>query len=335
MPQGIKPDAGNKIFGGDVCRIMKKDNDVKNFARLVLFTFVCFILVFAASALFSFLQLWIKAASSVPVRHSIYMNEFILQSRWAVSFVLYFTILLSMNYARQNRTNPVVSFLTVAFLAAGLTTAAVKGLSNARLMDAPPFVVSTPTLGGAGLMLDGVGGTVITLIDKPALETGSRVVSLPGRPLIYQDIPLDENSRIIELPGIRFKEEHSDLYKSLGADFSLSAGEICARFDKNLFSFLCWICPLIILLISVSHIFDVGAWPLANLFICAVVFRGVLMLEIFLNSRDIYVFLIDFIRGLIPADLITPALFAVLAVLFLLYDILMYFAREKGRHDEI
>ncbi|MDR2467977.1 MAG: hypothetical protein LBD22_03355 [Spirochaetaceae bacterium] len=306
---------------------------MKKIARLVLFVIVCFFLVFVLSTGLSFLRLWLDAAVSVPVRSFLYLDDVLRSARWALSFALYLTVLFGVNYAQRNATPALGSFLAVVILTGGFCFIVEQGLSNARLMSAPPYLVTNSTLGNAGLMLH-QRETVITLIDRPALETGSRVIAVPERPLVYQDVPLDENNEIISLPRVRFREEDTVLYNNLRADFSVSAAQLDARFDQGIVPFIAWLVPLLILLAALSYIFEVGAWPLANLFLCAVVFRLVLLLEVFLNAPSVQAVLVDFARGLLPNEFISPFLIMLCAVLFLLYDILMYFARERGKRGK-
>jgi hypothetical protein len=308
---------------------------VKNFARLVLFIFIFFVIVFALSTALSFLQLWDAAAASVPARRYFSFEEAAAAVQWALSLTLYTTALVSISYAQRSRVNPLLAVFIVALITGALTTAAAQGLRNSRLMSTPPFAVNSGTLGRPGLMLDQQHDTIITLIDSPALETGSRVVSIPGRPLIYQELPLDETGEVLKLPPVKFGDAVNPLYLALRQDFSLSARELLSRFDQGLIPFLAWLGPLIMLLVSLSYIFNIGAWPLANIFLCALIFRGTLLFEVFLNSAAVRAYLTGFVRGIVPAPYITPLIFAVLAALFMLYCILMHFARERGRHGEI
>jgi hypothetical protein len=303
---------------------------VKNFARLVLFNITFFVCVFVLSAAVSFLQFWVSAASAIPVVQYIYLETIINHAQWMLSFSFYITVLFTLNYAQRNRVLPLAAFITVALLSGGLPFAAALGLSNARNMNAPPYAMNTKTLGNAGVMMKH-GQTTITLIDKPELETGSRVIAAPERALYYQDVPLDEDGKVIPLPHVNFYETNSFVYQGLRSDFSFSSREFSRRYESGIFSFLVWLCPLILFLMALSYMFNVGAWPLANLFLCAVIFRAVLLFEVFLNKPAIQDYLAEFTRNLIPRIFITPAVFLTLAALALLYDILMYFARERGR----
>lgn len=303
---------------------------MKKLARLILFTFAAFFLLFAFCGIASFLRLWTAAAASVPVRTMIPLDEVIRTILWTLSLSLYGAVLLAMNYAQRNSIFAPIAFACVLAISGGMCFIAVKGLENARITSVAPFFVSTGTLGKAGLMLPN-HGTVTILIDKPSLETGSRVVAAPEKQLVYEDVPLDENGALIPLPPVRFHQENTSFYMSLKMDFDTSAAYLNRRFNEGLIPFISWLVPLLVLLASLSYLFHVGAWPLANLFLCAVIYRGVLLFETFITNDSISAVLEDFSRGLVPNVFITPAVLALLSILVLIYDILMYFARTNAR----
>jgi hypothetical protein len=58
------------------------------------------------------------------------------------------------------------------------------------------------------------------------------------------------------------------------------------------------------------------------------------LLEVFLDSKDIQSYLSDFFRGVLPDIYISPAIFAALGILLLLYVILMHFAQEKAKYGK-
>lgn len=314
-------------IGGKSCYY----DGVKKVARFVLFTFIAFVLIFVCAVTLSYLQLWITAASAMPARATIPLDDVLARGRWALSLSLYLTMLLGLNYAQRNGVFAPLAFAAAIVICGGMTYAAALGMSNARAVRAAPFYAAQSTIGEAGLMLTQWGTTTI-LLDKPSLETGSRVIAAPDRPLVYLDVPLDEQGLIIELPPVRFREEGTTLYAGLQMDFAASAALLSSRFEEGFLPLIFWLAPLLALLAALSYLFNVGAWPLANLFLCAVVFRLVLLFEVFITSNSVSAVLIDFVRGFVPARLIGPLILAVLAALFLLYDILMHFARERGRY---
>jgi hypothetical protein len=68
---------------------------------------------------------------------------------------------------------------------------------------------------------------------------------------------------------------------------------------------------------------------MANLFSGAVVFRGILAFESFIDSREVQRFLGDFLGSRIPSFYISPSIFGGLGVIIMIYTLLVYSAREK------
>ena len=120
---------------------------------------------------------------------------------------------------------------------------------------------------------------------------------------------------------------------SLAIDFSLSARELKGRLEKSFFSFAVYIASLILLLASLRFLLELSEWPLANLFLGALVFRGILALEVFLNSGEINVLVGSFLTERVPPMLHTPAIFGALAVLIIVYTLLTRIARPRRDSD--
>jgi hypothetical protein len=315
-------------------RFLYYNNFMKKLARLILVTFGMFFLLFVLAVIFSYLKLWITAAAAVPVQIMLPIDTALRNARWAVSMTLYTTTLFSMNYAQRNSIFAPLAFICVILICGGMSFAVIRGFENTGKTQAAPLAVTNRTLGSAGLMLT-QRETVTVLTDRPSLETGSRVVAAQGRPLVYQDVPLDENGALIPLPPVRFPEENTLFYTGLWMDLDSSAVYLFERFDEGLVPFAVWLFSLLLLLTSLSYIFNIGAWPLASLFLCAVLFRLVLLFETFISSDKIQAIIMDFSRSIVPQIYILPIIIALPAVLALIYDVLMFFARERGRNGSV
>jgi hypothetical protein len=207
------------------------------------------------------------------------------------------------------------------------------GLLRADASGAVPAAVVRNTLGEPGLILS-QGETVIVLLEDPREERGARVVSLPGRPLIYQEVPIGADNTVIALPLIPFKTQSSFFITNLLIDFSLTAGQFETRLNQGLISFVVYVLSLILLLVSLRFIMDLSVWPLANLFLGALAFRGILALESFINSEEIFTLIRGFLGQRIPEFLIIPLIFGGLSLLIILYSVLTSLARDRRRWDE-
>ena len=101
------------------------------------------------------------------------------------------------------------------------------------------------------------------------------------------------------------------------------------RFREDRLHFAFYAFSLILLLASMHFIFGLSHWPLANIFLGALVFRGLLALEVFLNSREINNLIGSFLGEGIPPVMITPIVLGAIGILSMLYSILAHMARPK------
>jgi hypothetical protein len=146
--------------------------------------------------------------------------------------------------------------------------------------------------------------------------------------LVYQEVSVGPSSIAAALP----LETKTPWYiQSINIDFTLTAREFDSRRGEGLVSFLAYTGSLILLLVSLRFLFGAGSWPLANLFLGALSFRFVLSFMVFLESREVNVFLLAFANKRIPDFLVTPVVFGITGALILVYSILAYLARQDSK----
>jgi hypothetical protein len=306
---------------------------VKNIARLILFFSVCFVLFFLSSLTIRLLQAWIDAGRAVPAQ-SMALLPLCIRSAWeALPPGLYLSLLFSLSYtSRRNIPLPIAVFFLV-ILAGGFTLGTVLGITR---FEGTGLSASEPetrrTLGQSGLILSR-GDTVMVLLGDPSVPESSRAVSVPGRALIYQETPAGPDNAVLPLPPAPFRREPASFLNALGLDFSLAAKQLESRFREGLIPFAAYAGALIFLLTALRCVLDFSSWPLANLFLGALVFRGILAFEIFLDAREIQDFIASFAGRLVPPPLISPALFCGLGLLILLYALLVFLAQGRSRDD--
>ena len=176
------------------------------------------------------------------------------------------------------------------------------------------------------------GDEVIVLLDDTRNLRGSRVYAPAGEPLVYQSDPSRTGDAALTLPPVRFKTVKSPLFDSVRLDFAMSARTIAGRYRDGVLPFVYWTAALVCLQVAVSFIFNIGIWPLANLFLGAALLRGILALDVLVNSDEVQYALKDFARGVLPDTALSPAIFGFFAVLLLVYLILLYVTREASNH---
>jgi hypothetical protein len=306
---------------------------VKNIARLVLFFSLGFAVLFLLSAALRYLHLQIDGIRILSTPPPMGAPEFTAALRWALSLTLYFSLLFGLSYAARLNTGPSagerrlpapLAMVCLFILALAFSGGAALGLE--RLGVSLPGL--SRLLGGPGLTLTR-GDTTVVLLRGPAENRGPRVVAIPGRPLLYQEQPLGPNNTVLSLPPVPFRDEAPWFLRSLAIDFSLTGRQLEARLREGLVSFLMYAGALIFLLVSLGFIFKLSNWPLANLFLGCLAFRGILAAETFLNSPEIQELFASFLGNRLPLSYTVPLVFCLFGVLVNLYTFLVFLARRR------
>ncbi|MDR0383544.1 MAG: hypothetical protein LBH50_06110 [Spirochaetaceae bacterium] len=302
---------------------------MKNFARFLCFFGLWFPLVFIIAAASVFLGAWIDAASQIPPESGITLSYIAEKGIWAMPFALYLTVIFSVNYGHRHGFSPPLVFISAILLAGAFVFGASKCLNIASGINAPPLAIKYITLGRPGLMLSRPK-MVITLLDRPSNADGSRVVSIEGRPLIYQKRPAETDGKTIGLPPAPFRRGNLWILGGILSDLSISGKRMATRFDEGGAAFFSWVLALTALLVSLGFALEASSWPFVNILLELLAFRGVLAFGVFINSNEITEYLAGFSRGAVPDTFIAPAIFASAAVLLLIYSILFHLARAAS-----
>jgi hypothetical protein len=308
---------------------------VKNLARLALFFSLSFAILFLAATGLWYLAIRVEWVRTLPWQPETMLTELIAAGRRALSLALYGSLLLSLSYAARERFFTLMSSLCVIALSLGISFGISLGLEH--LGNVPPARDTVKVLGEPGLILTNAirhSETAIVLLEGPADLRGPRVAAIPGEPLIYQAEPAGPNNTILSLPPIPFQDETPWFLKSMAIDLRLSAGQLEGRFKAGITPFLIYAGALILLLSSLGCVLKLSAWPLANLFLGCLAFRGVLALETFLNSPEIQDAFEAFLEQRLPLSLSVPLIFCAAGVLVYLYSILVFLAKRRG-DDEV
>ncbi|MDR0602173.1 MAG: hypothetical protein LBG42_07290 [Treponema sp.] len=297
---------------------------------MALFFSCFFIIVFVLSALTRYFHIRIEAVRLLPLRPETALPEFIAAACWAAPFALYFSLLFALSFAARNRISAPVSIIFLVLLAGGFGFAVFAGMERGGFV--PAVRDMGKSLGGPGLVLSQQDNTIV-LIRGPAPERGPRAVSIPGRPLIYQEEPVGPDNTALALPPISFGGGTPWFLKNAAIDFSLAGERLKSRFAAGPVPFFVYLVPLVFLLVSLGFVFRPGRWPLANLLFGALVFRGILAAETFVNSPEVQNVFGSLLGNRIALPFAVPLLFTALAVLVNLYTFLVFVARKSGEED--
>ena len=304
---------------------------MKNFAKLALFFTLSFIAFFAAEVLLKFISTWIDFARIIPV--GLRPGEDAAETAWkALPAALYLSILMALSYTSRQKMPIHLAIIGIILLAFIFTAGISLGIGRTGAVQ-PVFKLAAPLEAEPGLIITQGENTIVLLKENTDVR-GPRIVSIPGRPLIYQEVPLGPNNTILALPAITFWDETPWFIKSIGIDLSLSAEELKVRFKESYLSFAAYAFSLILLLSSLHFLMEISHWPLANIFLGALVFRLILTLEVFLSTREINALLSSFLAGRLPPALIAPMVFCALGLLTILYTLLTKIAGSRRSRDD-
>jgi hypothetical protein len=303
---------------------------VKNLAKLTLVFSLCFAVVLVTVAGLRFLSLRVDWARSFPQADEAILSTVITSVYWALSFTLYFSLLLGLSYAARGHYYQIMTILTIGILAAFYTFGISLALKN--WANVPSEKSSIKSLGENGIILSNSinrNETAIILLRKDPL--GPRVIAIPDRPLQFQEAgSVNAN---FGLPPVPFGNDTPWSLKNISIDIRLNAEMLAARLQHGTYSFFIYTCALIFLLVSLGFTMRISAWPLANLFLGALVFRGIIALETFFNSvemQDIFSF---YLKNFMPVTWVVPVIFAGFSVLIHLYSVFVYIAQRRADDD--
>jgi hypothetical protein len=285
-------------------------------------------LTLVLSSLCIFMGRLLDASAHIPALPLALIPAFLASLRACIPQTMYITVLLTLSYAaRRNIPFPltlVCLFLLVFSVSGGLYLGTVR----AGRFDSLARTDTPRTLGSPGLILS-QGNISMVLLEKPGQERGARVVSIPGQSLLYQKLPLGPGNQVLPLPSAAFRAPLPYFLQSILLDFSLAASRYEALVAQGFYYFIACLASISLFLCSLGFLFKISVWPLANVFIGALVFRGILALETFINSREVLELLSEYIESSIPRPLISALILALASALIILYSLLARLARRR------
>jgi len=302
---------------------------VRNLAKLILFFSLTFIIIFTAVTAIKFLSLRVDWAKNLPAKPETTLTLLLTAAHWAMSLTLFSSIVLSVNYAARKEYFAVTAVCCVMILSVLFCFGISFALEQWKAV--PPSQSAGVPLGDKGLILTNSldkNETAVVLLNGTTDPLGPRVVAIPGQRLVYQQSAAASYS----LPPVLFGDDTPWFMESLAIDIRLNAEMFRQKFLEGIFPYLIYAGSLIFMLCSLVYVLKFSVWPLANLFLAALVFRGVLALNTFLNTPEMQEIIDSFLNQIIPVSLALPLFFLGLGILLNLYSLLSFAA--KKRYDD-
>ena len=302
---------------------------MRKLAKLILFFSLTFIILFAAVTSVKFLFLRIDWAKNLPVKPETTLTLLLTAAHWAMSLSLFSSIIVAVNYSARKKYFGVMSVICVMILSVIFCVGISFALEQWK--SVPPSHSTGVPFGGKGLILTnslGKNETAVILLYGTSDPMGPRVAAIPGQRLVYQQ----SASAAFDLPSVLFADDTPWFMKSLAIDIRLNAEMFRQKFLEGIFPYLIYAGSLIFMLCSLAYVLKFSVWPLANLFLAALVFRGVLAFNTFLNTPEMQEITGSFLNNIIPVPLALPLFFTGFGILLNLFSFLSYAA--KKRYDD-
>ena len=304
---------------------------MKNFAKLILFFTLVFIIIFVSVTCFKYLSLKVDWAKNLPPKPETALTLIIASIHWALILALFSSILLTLNYVARREYFPLTSIITVMVLAIVFSFGIFYALNRMHFIPHPAKQTTGVQLVEKGLILSNSinrNVTAVVLLEGTANPFGPRVTAIPGQPLAFYESALGSEANF-ELPPIPFGGNTAWFLKSLDIDIRLNSEMLQQKFTEGIISYLIYAGSLIFLLCALGYVIKFSAWPLANLFLAALAFRGVLILGTFLNTPEIQEIIVSFLNNKTLISLALPLSFIGFSLLIFIYSLLTFAAKRR------
>ena len=293
-----------------------------------------------------FLSLRVEWVKILPAKPETALTLFLSAAQWALSLSLFSSILISLNYVVRRKFFASVSIIFVMALSFAINFGIATALDRLNAMSVNTSQTTGVQLGGKGLILSNSPNrnlTEVVLLEGTTNPLGPRVVAAPNQPLVFYRSqtaasavsPVRVNSEQTEftLPPVPFGDDTPWFLQSLDIDIRLNAEMFQKKFNGGFFSYLFYSGAFIFLLCALGYVCKFSAWPLANLFIATLVFRGVLSLSTFFNTPEMQEIIDSFFKQKLTVSFALPLCFFIFGALIHLYSLLAFAARRKDTND--
>ncbi|MDR0630017.1 MAG: hypothetical protein LBG24_10350 [Treponema sp.] len=243
---------------------------------------------------------------------------------------IYGVMLLAIGYTLRAGIPSPLAVMSLVILGLGWIGGLALGMNRFTLPAHSPAALSS--LGEPGLLLSRPDKAVVFLQD-PHKPQSPQVISVPGQGLVYVAIPQEEAlQRGLGGPLVSFRTDAPAFLQGIIRDFASTATQLHTRLNEGFLPFLIYAGGLMVLLSSLGVICTLGAWPLANLCIRILVFRGVLALEALINTPRIQRDLLSLAGSWVPQSLLSPLLLYTLGLVLLLCTGVFQLVKQRSMY---
>jgi hypothetical protein len=292
---------------------------MKNIVRLVFVFSIWFVVLFVVPWVIYWLHIRLEPLSEQGIP-------------WVMvlPITLYGTMLVGLRYTARVSMPIFLSIISLVILGLGWTGILALGISRIRAIPVPISQDKILSLGESGLLLSQADKSVVFLSD-PHKPQSPRVIFVQDKPLVYEPVPqADSFSEIQGMSLIPFRINAPASLQGISNDLVSTATQFNTRLNQGFIPFIIYAGGLMVLLSALRVIFTLGAWPLANLCVGILVFRGGLALEAWLNTPRVQNDIFSLVGERIPKPLLSPLLLYLLGLLLLLYTAVFHLVKSRS-----
>jgi len=301
---------------------------VRKLAQLILYFSITFVVIFAAVTILKFLALRVDWAKNLPPRPETTLTLIINAAHWALSLTLFSSILVTSNYIIRKKYIPLTSIICVMLLSFGFCFGISLLLEQWK--SVPPAQTNAVQLGEKGMILSNSMSrnvTSVILLEGTANPHGPRVIAVPGQPLVFHEIlPAGTN---LTLPPVPFGSDTPWFLNSLDIDIRLNSEVFHHKLSDGFLYYLFYVGSLIFLLCALGNVINFSVWPLFNLFLTMLAFRGILAFGSFFNTPEMQETINSFLNNSFPGAFALPLFFLLAGSLILTYSILAAIIKRR------
>jgi len=278
-----------------------------------------------------FLSLRIDWIKNLPPKPETSLTLLISAAHWALSLSLFCSIIISLNYSVRKKNIAPISITLVILMSILFCFGISTALDHWRFVQPAQSSPAIP-LGGKGVILSNTlnrNETAIVLLNGTVDPLGPRVISIPDQPLAYSRV----GSPSVDLPHVPFGDDMPWFLKDIDIDVRLNAEMFQRKFSEGILSYLLYVGSLIYLLCSLGYAIKFSVWPLANLFLTTLAFRGILALNTFFNTQEMQQVTASFLENKMPAARALPFAFLAFGTLINIFSFLIFTAKRQVNDD--
>jgi hypothetical protein len=285
-----------------------------------------FIIVFVVLTIMQFLAIRIELERMLSFAPQEAKIDSMLTAGWrSLLPSIYIAMLFGLSYCARYKFP--VSLSIIYMMVLSLIWIGFFSLALGMIQRGSPWPTETlQRLGGVGLItVDGDQSQV--LLQNPNVP-GVLVISPPNSSLRYEDTQVNLGSL-----SVFFRKESVHFMEMIVDKFTRTSEQCGVRLRESFLSFFLYILALVFCLSTLRFVFDASSWPLANLFLGALLFWGVLEIETLLDSEQVRAFINAIGGETFPMFVVVPLALCVLGLVFFLLSFGNSFFKKEADYQ--